>query len=105
MTQSLHKPTNTPVSSHEEADRILRTYNSSSRDKFKHITDVKFTEWVSDNLEHIETLLLFIQRETARPATTAEVDVNLNAHMLAQSQILNRTYEIAEQGNFHKQNR
>ena len=104
MTESLHKPTNTPISSQEEAERILRTYNSSSRDKFKHITDVKFTEWVFDNLEHIETLLLFIQRETARPASTAEIDANLNAHMLAQSQILNRTYEIAEEGKFHKHN-
>lgn len=103
MDQTLNKPIASSGTSQEEADRLLRLYGKTSRDKFNHMNDVEFTTWVANNIDNIERLLLFIQRETARPAATQEAEVNLNSHMLAQSQILNRTYEIAESGTLHKE--
>ncbi len=87
--------------SKQEVDRLLKLYGSVSKDKFNQLSDVDFTTWVANNINQIERLLLFIQRETARPGSTKDVDANLNSHMLAQSQILNRTYEIAEHGVNH----
>lgn len=103
MDQTLHKPVAPQGNTQEEADRLLRLYGKTSKDRFNHLVDVEFTTWISNNLPELERLLLFIQRETARPAATKEVDVNLNAHMLAQSQILNRIYELAETGNLYKE--
>ena len=103
MDQTLNKPVTASGSSQEEADRLLRLYGKTSKDKFNQMNDVEFTTWVANNRDNLERLLLFIQRETARPAATQEVDVNLNAHMLAQSQILNRIYELAEAGTLNKE--
>lgn len=99
----LTKPITNRSNSHEEMERLLRLYGKTSKDKFNQITDVAFATWVADNIGNIERLMMFIQRETARPATTLETDANLNAHMLAQSQILNRMYEIAESGTLYKE--
>ena len=103
MDQTLHKPTVSNKVSQQEADRLLRIYGKTSKDKFNHLTNVELTTWVSNNLPELEKVLMLIQRETSRPAATQEVDVNLNAHMLAQSQILNRIYELAEAGTVYKE--
>ena len=89
---NLPKPTTKPTNyrSQEEADLLLRLYGKTTNDKFNQMNDVEFTVWVANNLSNIERLLFFIQRETARAASTKEVDENLNSHMLAQSQILNK---------------
>lgn len=97
----MDKPTQ-PISP-DTTDTISRFYGSVSRDKLNQLTDVEFTVWVANNKAEIEHLLMFIQRETARAAATAEADVNLNSHMLAQAQILNRTYELAEEGQKNKE--
>lgn len=103
MEEKFDKPTTNKSNSTEEVARLLRLYGKTSNDKFNQITDVEFATWVANNIGNIERLMLFIQRETSRPAATAEAEVNLNSHMLAQSQILNRTYEIAESGSLYKE--
>lgn len=82
----------------DEANVLARLYAHTSKDKLRVLLDEELISWVQSNIGRIEYLLLFIQRETARKSVTAEAETNLNNLSLAQSQILNRIWEIAEEG-------
>lgn len=87
-------------------DKELETfYKSSSKDKFRLFSDEELMRWVNENLEQIETVLLYIQRDTSRLAHNEDQGVALNSFMLAQSQILNRIYEMGEAGRKQKPNK
>lgn len=94
----INKPTKPLPTSPEEAQKIIDKFEKCSRDHLLTYHNDAVCISLAKNWKEIDAGLQQVLRDMAKPVPTEESQVNMNAILVAGSQIISRLHVLAERG-------